>query len=381
MKVLVELIPAAFFTNRDLRAWIHMKAVSLALRHGVCEVSSYSFAGYGTVLTATFDRLAEGESFGRMALALNERFGDRKLAARLCFHYGGWHASWVRPFDDGKQMLRRGHELARQVGDTSYETYTATVLSVVSFCESASLKEVGATAEWAHDVAARRKDRDMASVPEAHARYAAALRGETPSPRDLGLAGSSDAELRARLDAKTPTAMFYYLFCNAELAYLFDDPARAHALLQEAERGSHVINSLPTMVELCFLQVLVAARLHDSAPLLQRAALRRRVAARIRRLRLWAKSCPENFEAHCLIALAEAARMGGRRRVAQAKFERAASAAREHRSAKREAIALELASRCANGRGDAALAARLRGEAARAYRRWGAAAKADGLQG
>jgi predicted ATPase len=379
MRLLVALVPAAFFLDSDLLAWIHLNVVGLSLRHGVSDVSSYSFVGYGTVLAAVFDKHAEGDAFGRLGLALNERFKNDRLAAKVNFLYGGWVAWWVRPFRDGKEYLRSAHDLAKKYGDTSYETYSATVLSVVTFCESADLAALEETAEWAREVASRRKDRDMAGVPDAHARYAAALLGTTPSPRDLGLSSSSDEEFRASLSAKTPTAMFYYLFCNAELAYLFGDAARAHDLLEEAGKRVQVIFSLPTTAELCLLRALVAAKMHDSAPWTKRLQLQLLVASCGRELRENAKSCPENFEAHALLVSAELLRIRGAGEAADAAFERAVTAARVHRSVKREAFALDLASCHARASGDAARADRLRAEAIDAYRRWGAISKADDL--
>src|SRR5205823_4821869 len=156
---------------------------------------------------------------------------------------------------------------------------------------------------WARDIGLRRKDLDMAGVPDAHARYAAALRGEASGHVDLGREGSTDAEFRESLGDSAPTATFYYYFCNAELAYLFGDAARADALLDEARARTQVIFGLPTTVELCLLECLVAARLHDSAHLASRLRLRAQVAKRARRLCAWARCCAANFEPHYLIVL------------------------------------------------------------------------------
>jgi predicted ATPase len=379
IRTLVAAVPAAFFRDSLLRAWLHFTVVRTSLEHGVCEASSYGFSGYGTALSGLFDRHAEGAAFGRLALALNDRFQNEKFAAKLPFLYGGWHAPWVRPFADAKKMLRTAFDLAQRHGDTTYEAYAATVFSVISFCESADLAELGRTGAWARGIGARRKDFDMAGVPDAHLRYAAALRGETESPTDLGIDGSSDAAFRAELGPKTPTALFYYFFCNAELSYHFGDAARAHALLEEARKGMQVIFGLPTTAELCFLEALVAARLHGRASRSQDEGLATVVLERVRKLRKWARTSASNFEAHHLVARGELARIQGARDEARTAFERAVVAARVHRAPKREAIALELASRLAAEAGDDARAATLRADATAAYARWGAAAKARTL--
>jgi serine/threonine protein kinase/predicted ATPase len=381
VRTLVALVPAAFFLDAALLAWIHTTVVALSIEHGVCDAASFSFSGYGTQLSRLGDPV-EGASYGLLGLALNDRFKNEKLAARILFHYGGWHASWVRPFSEAKAMLLRASELAKTHGDTTHETYAATVLSVVTFCESADLAEVQKTGAWAAQVGARRKDFDMASVAETHERYAAALRTGPALVANLGREGSSDADFRARLGAKTPTALFYYFYCNAELAYLAADFARADALLKEAVNGAHVIFGLPTTVELCLLECLVAAKSHARASNDQREERARReeeVTARIVRLEKWAQRCAVNFEPHYLLAVAATARMGDAVDTA-ARYEEAVVVARLHQSSKREAFALELAFTDAAASGRMERASVLRAEAVRAYRCWGAVAKANALE-
>jgi predicted ATPase len=373
IELVVAMAPAAFFLDSNLLAWLALEGVALSLRYGVSNVSAYCFAVYGTVLTAVFGKHDEGESFGRLALALNERFQNHDLAARLHFLYGGWHSPWVRPFKDGIDFLRTANELATKYGDTAYETYAASTRSLVAFSEGGGLAPLLEMGEWAREIGVRRLDKDMAGFADVFVRYASALLGKTPSPRDLSLEGSSDADLRASLtDAKTPSSVYYYYYCDAELAYLSGDAARALPLLEEAWKRTQIIFGLPTTVDLWWLDALVAARLHDDASWAARIGLKRRVSKRVTKLRSWARSCPMNFEPQHHIACAELLRIGGDPRGAETQLERAVTAARAHRAPKREAVAVALAARLAEAAGHDATA-RWR-EAEEAYRRWGAVA-------
>ncbi|HEY2514926.1 MAG TPA: AAA family ATPase [Polyangiaceae bacterium] len=378
MKILISLAPPAFFSDTNLLTWILLRIAAISMRAGVTDVSSYGFGGYGLVLSAAFGRREEGEAFSRFALVLNERFKNVALASKLRF-IAGMLTPWVLPFDAAKEHLREGYEIGLKIGDTTYECYSAVVLSIVWFCESRDLSAVQERAEWAREVSARRKDRAMVGVPDSHARHAATLRGLTPSAFDLGNASSTDAEFRASLsDEVTPTALFYYQFCSADLAYHFGEASRARALLVEAKRRMQGIFGLPTTVELSFLDALVAAREHDAAGLFERVRLRWAVARELRRLRAWAGSAPANFDVHASIVEAELARIRGERRAGDV-FARAAAMARDRGDAKREGLALELWGRWARARGDEATAAARTREAIEAYRRWGALAKVEAL--
>ncbi len=382
MKILMSLAPAAFFSDTNLLTWILLRIAALSMRFGVSNVSSYGFGGYGLVLSAAFGRREEGEAFAQFALTLNERFRNVALASKLQM-IAGMLVPWVRPYPHAKEHLRSGYETALKIGDTTYECYCAVVLSIVSFCESADLASVEIDAAWAREVSVRRKERAMVGVPDAHSRHAATLRGLTPNLLDLGTAQSTDEQFRASLsDAVTPTAVFYYQFCSADLAYHFGDVTKARALLREAKQRTQGIFGLPTTVELHFLDALVAAREHglpETSPL-ARLRLRFAIARTLRKLNAWARSCPPNFAAHARIIEAELARVRGDAAQADVCFERALTAARTYGSAKREALALELAAAHARARGEHAKGAEREREAIAAYRRWGAEAKAERLE-
>jgi hypothetical protein len=125
-------------------------------------------------------------------------------------------------------------------------------------------------------------------------------------------------------------------------------------------------------VELAWLEVLVAARRFDSAPLALRPGILLAVATRVRKLEGLAKSNPGSFETHFLLARAEMLRITRRPAKARELADRAVRSAVVFGSPKREGVALDLASRYARAEGDGTAAGALRSRAEDAYRRWGA---------
>jgi predicted ATPase len=376
LQILMSIGPVAFFVDTHLMAWVNMRIAEVTMRHGLSDMAPFGFAGYGLVLAGIVGRREEAAAFGELALRLVGRQGNDRLAAKLYVQNGGYLRHWVRPFPEAKELLRTAHRLGVQNGDAAYEVYAATILSVVTFCESATLAQVEETGAWARDVGARRRIKDMTAVPDIHARYAAALRGESQG-FDLGDAVMSDAELRAGLgDQTTPVAIFYYHFTSAELAFLSGDLARATERLTDAAARTRGIFAIPTTVELCFLEALVAAQQASASSGWQRALRIAAVASRCRRLEAWARSCPANYRPQAMIARAELLRILGSR-LARGAYERAIAAARQAGAPKREAIALDLAAAHAAARGDRGQAAAYARRAIEAYRRWGAHALAD----
>ena len=381
MKILIALAPPAIFADNNLLTVCLMRIARLSMKHGLTDVSSYGFAGYGLVLCGAFLKMDEACAFGQLSLQLNERFQNHRLVSKLHCLNGTFLTPWVRPFADGEAQLRLSSEAGLKYGDTAYEAYSAATLAVITFCESADLAGVQACAERSRVITSRRRDADMTVMMSVFERYAAALRGLTHSPTDLTNAESSDAEFLASSlsETKTPTAMLYYYFCNGLLAYLFGERDRAATLIGEAGRRIERIFSIPSTVEVCLMEVLVAADRHAGASFAERLRLDWAMRQRLSKLRRWASACPQNFEAQYLLALAERARVH-RDRDAGAHYARAVAQARKQGTAMREAMALELQGRFFREQDHHAEAGEIEREAATAYARWGAQAKADRLR-
>ncbi len=378
MKILMALAPAAYCFDTNLLTWIMLRIAGASMKHGVCDVSSYGFAGYGMVLAAAFGKHTEGAAFGRLALTMNDRFNNESLAGKLHFINASYIVVWTRPIAEAKEELRRAYAATLRSGDRAYETYTVLLMTAVSFCEGADLESLQEEGEWAEEISARGGGADMAGSNAAMARYAASLRGLTPHPLDFGVERSSDAEFSASISDKMIQTRFFYDYGRAEIAYLIGETDRAHDLLVEAANvGSKAIFGMLMTVELAWLEALVAARRFDTAVRAARPRLLWTVATRTNKLKSLAESHPTTFEVYYLIALSELMRVSGREAKAGEAIERAVAVARTHGARKREAVALDLASSSARGRGEVARAAELRREANEAYRRWGAVVLAD----
>jgi predicted ATPase len=380
MRVLMAMTPAAYWTSSDHVGWISLKLAAMSMRYGVCDASSYGFASYGVIVTGAFRRCAEAAALGRLALALNDRAGNASLSARLNLIHGEFLAPWVQSFREARRFLEASYEASVKHGDTTYEALSACCRSHLTTLESADVGVQYETAGWARDVCARRNDWNTAGSALGHLRYAASLRGSAES-FDLSRGRYVDAgfEQVAGSPDHTPAAYAAYWVFGAWAAYLFGRTRVAVEWLAETARFAHGYFGNLAMLDLCFLECLVAARVHDSASWARRVWLRARMAIRVRKLRAWSRGCPQNFEPHYLIARAELARVRGKSEEAAASFEQAAASARSRGAGLREALALELGSAFAAEQGDTARAGRMREEAVSAYRRCGATAKADAL--
>jgi predicted ATPase len=378
-KLLMAITPAVFWLSSNLLAWISLRLARMSMLRGVTDVSSYGFASYGVMVAGAFRRGAEAAALGKLALALNERFRNEVLAARLHLIQGLYLAPWVQPFREGLKHLEASYAASVKHGETTYEAFAACCMSYLALVHGVDLAGQRKLGEWAREVCARRKDRNTTGSVVGQLRLSGALTGEAPVDFSQGLAVDPVFYASAGEPHETPAAYGAYWHYSAWAAYFFGEISVADSWVREARSFEHVYFGYCAMHDFCFLQCLVAAKLHDDASWARRPFLRWTMARHVRKLRAWAEGCAANFEPAWLIACAELARVRGETRLARDHLDRAVASARAHGNPLREGLAFELAATLAEHGGDAAGAAEARDRAADAYRRCGAAAKAERL--
>ncbi len=322
LAVLGALEPPAYATSENLFGWIVFETAALSMRYGLSRESAFGFMSYGVMIAGLGD-VVEGEALGRMALALDRRLPNDALGPRLHVAYGALLASWVRPFHDAEEHGRIGAEIARRRGDTLWERYAVGTLAHLAYCGGVELSALEAASEHALRVEVLGGSLERGRGPLPWARYARVLRGATDEGRDRAiLARDGDAREDA---ASTEPALdiFGDLLSRGELAYFFGETARAAAFVARAKRFTRIVLSIPMIVDLCLLDVLVGARSYGEPSKIARPRLHIRMHRCAQRLTRWAERCPENFEAHALLACAELARIGGEATRAAALYARA----------------------------------------------------------
>jgi predicted ATPase len=366
LQILSALSPPAYFVEPDLLPWLMLRMARMTFKAGVSRWSSTGMVGYGMVLSGAFGKYEEGAAFGRLGMMLADRFENPRMRPEAYFVNGNFLLPWVRPYREAFECLQRAFELAGKYGVTKDEMYAGVQQTSLLYLQGADLRAVKERGAWGREMALQRSSEHLASLADLLMRYAHSLRGEAPGMDDPSL-------------ARSPQAEFVRHLVRADLAYLAGDLEGAEQDLSRASKLQETVFSMAYLVDLRLLDVMVAARRCDDASIVERSRRMATIGLNVRALAGWAKSCPANFEPHALLARAELLRVSGRGRAAAAAYDDAAAAARASGSAKREALAYELAMKHSHARGDQAGASRYRTLAVAAYRRWGATTKAQAL--
>ena len=382
LDVLTVLSVPALATDVKLYVLSVCRTANLNLQYGNSDNAPPNYASMGLITSAYFGHHDEGHRLGKMACDLVERSGFNHLAGRTNFLFAAL-VPWTRPLRDGIVPGRRGFQIAKEHGDSSF-AYASRALSTILVASGHPLDRVELEIEQALEYVQRFGFfLDRISPPLALARM---LRGRTTKFGLLDDGRFIERSLEERVMGKPQfrPVECYYLIRKLQARFFAGDYVSA---LEAAERVGAWYDSSPSLS----LFMLEKAEYHFYAALTRTALCedtepnsytkhQEALRSHERQLRDWAAICPCNFEDRATLLGAEIARIEGRPLEAMDLYERAIASARANDFVHNEAIAYELAARFYAARSLEDIAHLYVGNARQCYLRWGAEGKVRQLE-
>ena len=364
--------PTFLSGNAALTRLISAIIVRLSLQHGNAEESAYGYVTHAITVGPILHDYRSAYDWGRLALAVNEHFNDRRLRAKIHQQFQAHVNLWRRPLETCIPHAREACRSGLETGDFTYAGYGAFTESWPALLTSRDLERF--STDYAASVSLLEKIQmgGFADAQRVILAFAGALTGRTRdrlSFSDEQL--DEDGYLRRYADNPFFLAIFHTL--KLYLCVLFGDSARAAEQVVRAREVDQAIDGTVWPVLLDFLEGLTVA---DCAA---GGAAPARLTAIAASLGSLAAEAPENFGCFAALLQAEIARLEGRDGAAQASYDAAIRRARQSENPANEALANERCAHFGRAGGNDRLAARCLTEAQRAYARWGATRKTHDL--
>ncbi|MET0065320.1 MAG: diguanylate cyclase [Candidatus Thiodiazotropha sp.] len=374
-RLLMEIFAAAFLSGSgNLFPFLVLKAVNLSLRSGNCPESAFVYAAYGMLLCGEMDEPALGYEYAQLGLAINERYDDLALQARVTYVYAMFVHHWNNHWSSLTPWFRKGIESGYQSGDLLYLAYSA---------QDCVIWDPTLDLETAHRLHAENLEivrecayQDSLDSGTLFLQLQRNLLGLTRSPCSLS-DDSFDAEqcLAGMRKRRFMTGIANYHIYHAEICLLYGnhDEALEHVREQDALIKSAM--SLPQLVRFYIVAFLTLASHYPQMTQTLQAETRTRMQRDLARMTRWADNCEANFRHLQFLMEAELERLDGARETALERYDAAIERARNSGFLHDEATACERAAGhlLALGRQRAA-EGYLRG-AHHLYDRWGAQRK------
>ena len=379
LQLLMEVFAAAFLSGSgNLFPYLVLTSVNLSLRKGASPESAFAYAAYGMLLCGAPGQANTGYQYGKLAVAMNERFDDIALKSRIVYVYAMFIHHWSNHWSSMTPWFTKGMEAGYQSGDLLYLAYSAQ--DCILWDPTLDLATASQEQRKYLAIVKECDYQDSYDSGTLFLQMQLNFQGLTQDAFSLCDASFDEAQCLAGMRGRGfMTGIANYHIYKAEIHALSGDH---HGALEHIEAGDRLVAStmsLPQGVRFCIVAFLTRAALFSGQlPQLQ-AATRERLQADLRQMSAWAAHCTANFEHLRLTMQAELARLDGDLHEALALYERAIAAARASGFLRDEALANELAARYLLTQGLPVAAEGYLRQTCSLYERWGSRRKVDEL--
>jgi len=368
--ILVQLGRASYYTDENLNQAVVCRLVKLTLLHGISKHSAYACVGLCVFLGPAFHRYADAARFGRVGVAITEKFGyvDYRAGAYNLLQQA---LLWTRPVSEALACLDISFGLARDAGALFLACISVQHRIANLMFRGDALDEV-----WRKSVAGlsfveESKVKHVREVIASMQAFIQAMRGRIEEGAAID-EGTLDARIQ---ECRVPLVICSHWILRMRHLFLMGDAA---ASLEVAARAAPILWSARChiqYVDFPVFQSLAMAEVYANADAEQQADFRETIGANLAVLaRLADSHAPTFFHKHALVA-AEWARIEGRDLDALTLYEKSIKSASDGGFVPDAALAGERAARLCLALGlESAARGHLR-EARERYLLWGAHAK------
>ncbi|NER35285.1 MAG: AAA family ATPase [Oscillatoria sp. SIO1A7] len=379
LRILMNLIPAAFNANPMLFPLIVFKMVGLSVKYGNSSLSAYGYCMYGMLLCSVLADTENGYQFGKLALRIMDEFDARELKAKVYFLFNVFERHGKEHVLATAEPLVEAFQSGMETGDIEYACFSAVNYCYYLFWSGEHIDYVANSLEKYSKVIQKYRYqviRDLANICND---FVLSLK---ECGDDNNIIYNKDAEeemVDVLIRANNNTGMGLLYVTKLIIYYLFKDCYLALKNAIEAEQYKQSIIGSMHFVQHNFYYSLTLLACYPNAVKKKQKQYLKKVCQNQKQMKKWATHAPCNFQHKYELVEAEKARVLGEETTAMALYDRAIAGAKENRFVQEEALANELAAEFHLARGSEKIAKTYMTEAYYGYIRWGAKAKVRDL--
>jgi predicted ATPase len=367
---------AAYQVRPEICVSICTMAVNLCLKHGNTPDAAVVYMVFGCIfLGGILGRSETGYEFGRLALALIDKYQNEKQRAEVNFVVGYFGTSWMKPAVEAEFLWKVAFEEGQRTGDLFHTGCAVSGTIQGMLMRGVPLGDVSSRLEQFWPVVEQAHLREP-MICLASARQLLSKLSEPAKLVDERNDGE-DARLLAELASLGSRHFAHFHFLNQCMLHALTGNAAA-GLKVAARSATYLADSkgLLNTPEHYFW----SAMLHAMDPAAWRGATRAVAKAR-KKFARWANRCPANFALRHELLAAEEARLRSHNQQALEHYRRAVTLGERQRSLHLLALANQRAQLLAASMGREAAAEQFAQGAIVAYAEWGAWALLPAPQG
>jgi len=341
--ILLSVGFAAYYVNPNLFALIVLRGVNASLRYGHTPHSAIAFMAMAVIVEGTLNDFDLGYRLGEMALKLNEKLDNRKIAGDVQHIFAFMIQHWKKHAKEDIEVHRKVFEQAFNAGDFFFAGHSITATAYCRILIGHNPDDVLEELNKYRDFMAIMKDPLITSQYKLMIITALTMKGMSAPDRK----GRNDADIIAGDLDKFRREQNYHGLCfglYAKELHHFMHQEYEEARAAAAELDQHIKVPMGTLLvqgHYFYYSLILTALLKKGGD--GHSFLYRRIISRNqRKLKRWMKLCPFNFEHKYHLVAAELAALDGRFQEAMRLYHAAVEEAHKNEYPPEEAVACQL---------------------------------------
>jgi len=341
--ILLSVGFAAYYVNPNLFAQIALRGVNASLRYGHTPHSAIAFMAMAVIVGGTLNDFDLGFRLGEMAIKLNEKLDNRKIAGDVQHIFAFMVQHWKKHAKEDIEVHRKVFEQAFNAGDFFFAGHSITATAYCRILIGHNPDDVLDELNRYRDFMAIMQDPLIISQYKLMIVTALTMKGmsaPTPDRRQEAsiIAGDLDKFRRERN---------YHGLCfglYGKVLHHFMQEEYEEARVAAAELDQHIKVPVGTLLVQghYFYYSLILTGLIRKGEKRQARQYRRIISRNQRKLKQWTKLCPINFEHKYHLVAAELAAIDGKFQAAMRLYHLAIEEAHKNEYPPEEAVAYQL---------------------------------------
>jgi len=380
-KLLVELCGPVYNIGDDkLLALIILKLVNLSLLHGNSPEAAYAFTVFGSFLIGLFGNLKKGIEFGKVGMALIEKYQDLLLKSRCIYIHAVFSLHWYEHPSKLTPLLLEGIEAGFQSGDLFYLGYLSqhTIIWDPRLTIHEILEEIN---EKYLPLAETTQNQDSIHMLTILRQLYSNYSGLTDEPFSLnGPSFKEEPFLKDIQNKDSRLLLAFYYGAKAEIFFLLEDYESTIRCVKEIDRVITKMTITPYRVRFSVMAFFSFSACYTMMNSKRKKTALKRMNEEFIKMKKWANQTPDNFQ-HLLLAMqAEKSRIYGDYKKAARYFENAAQKAEKNGFIRDNALINELAAKFYLDEEQETIADTYLQKSYQIYKQWGSSAKLKQLE-
>ncbi|MCK5503827.1 MAG: PAS domain S-box protein, partial [Thermodesulfovibrionia bacterium] len=371
----------AYFTSKELFTRLMLEVFINSLNHGIFGGSGMGISSVGLISCAVLGEYKKGNAYGKVAIAVSERFHDMSALCVSDFAMGCFINHWRRPVRKNIQYLKDGYMAALEGGNIVYAGYCMGMHIEHLLHSGYRLTDVVDQCEKYLVVVRGMKREDMFNFITIARHMAVCLMNQDDSPVTFNNRPINEYEfLQETRDEKNWLIYCYFIVIKTPLCYFNGDYQKALELaLKLDDVLDNVFGQFNVIHHYFYLSLIIFALYPNAAPP-EKKRYMKILNRNLKKMKTWADNCQENCQHKYFLMAAGMSALLGKDHEAGSLFDKAIESAAQNEFIQDEGIANELSARFHLERGNSRIARFYLKEAHHSYTLWGATAKVNSLE-